>query len=314
MLDLIIIGGAAAGSSAAIYSARRKLNFKMITDNVGGEVALSGTVNNWPGIIEIQGFELAKNFNAHVRSYGAEIVEGQRAVSIESKNNFHIVTIKDAKGVETKHETKTVIIATGIHPRRLGVPGEKEFDRQGVTYCTVCDGPLFKNKTTVTVGSGNAALESALMMSGIAKKVYLLSKYSDTPENNGGFPKGETVLVDKVKQMKNVEIVFNAATTEIIGDKKTTGLKYTDASGGEQTIAVDGVMVHVGMTPNSDFAPVAKDRAGQIIVDGKCATDIAGIFAAGDVTNIPYKQIAIASGQGVTAALAAIEYLNRWRE
>jgi alkyl hydroperoxide reductase subunit AhpF len=311
MFDLIIIGGAAAGSSAAIYSARRKLNFKILTNNLGGEVALSGQVNNWPGIIEIQGFELAQKFNEHVKSYGVDITEGQHVTKIESKNNYHIVVAQTATGAETQYETKAVIIATGIHPRRLGVPGEKEFDRKGVTYCTVCDGPLFKNKITVTVGSGNAALESALMMAGVAQKVYLLSKYANTPENNGGFPKGENVLVEKIKQMSNVEIIYSASTTEIIGDKKVIGLKYTDESNTEKTITVDGVMVHVGMTPNSDFADVAKDRAGQIIVNEKCATNVPGIFAAGDVTNIPYKQIAIAAGQGVTAALAAIEYLNR---
>ena len=313
MLDLVIIGGSAAGCSAAIYSARRKLNFKMITDNIGGEVALSGTVNNWPGIIEVQGFALAKNFAEHVKSYGVEIEEGWRATAIKSVDNYHSACVKNLAGDEKCFETKAVIIATGIHPRKLNVPGEKEFDRKGVTYCTVCDGPLFRNRITATVGSGNAALESALMMNNIAKKVYLISKYTNTPENKGGFPKGEDVLIEKVKSMPNVEIIYGAQTTEIIGDTKTTGLKYKDATGAEQTIALDGVMVHAGMVPNSDFTPVEKDRVGQIIVDAKCKTNVSGIFAAGDVTNIPYKQITISAGQGATAALAAIEYINRWK-
>lgn len=313
MLDLVIIGGSAAGCSAAIYSARRKLDFKMITDNIGGEVALSGTVNNWPGIIEVQGFALAKNFAEHVKSYGVEIEEGWRATAIKSTDNYHTVCVKNLAGEEKCFETKAVIIATGIHPRKLNVPGEKEFDRKGVTYCTVCDGPLFRNRITATVGSGNAALESALMMNNIAKKVYLISKYTDTPENKGGFPKGEDVLIEKVKSMPNVEIVYGAQTTEIIGDTKTTGLKYKDATGAEQTITLDGVMVHAGMVPNSDFTPVEKDKVGQIIIDAKCKTNIAGIFAAGDVTNIPYKQITISAGQGAIAALAAIEYINRWK-
>jgi len=312
MYDLIIIGASAAGCSAAIYSARRGLNFKIITDGLGGEVALSGAVGNWPGIKNIQGFELAKNFVDHVRSYGVEIEEGYRVEKIEQQKNHHIITAKNATGATKTYETKTVIIATGIHPRRLGIPGEKEFDRKGVTYCTVCDGPLYKNKTTATVGAGNSALESAIMMSGIAKKVYLLSKYPNTPEKNGGFPPGENILIDKVKQLSNVEIVYEATATEIIGDKKTTGLKYSDSTGAQHEIAVDGIMVHIGQIPNSDFAAVAKDKGQQIVIDAKCHTNIPGIFAAGDVTNIPFKQIAIASGQGVIAALAAIEYINRW--
>lgn len=313
MYDLIIIGASAAGCSAAIYAARRELNFKIITDNLGGEVALSGVVNNWLGIIEIQGFELAQKFAEHVKSYGAKIDEGLRVEKIEQKNNYQVVTAKNARGEIKTDEAKAVIIATGIHPRLLGVPGEKEFNRKGVTYCTVCDGPLFKNKTTVTVGSGNAALESALMMAAIAKKVYLLSKYADTPENKGGFPKGEEILISKIKQLPNVEIIYGAKTAEILGDKKTTGIKYLDDAGKEQTLTADGVMIHIGMTPNSEIADVNKDKLGQIIIDEKCRTNVAGIYAAGDVTAIPYKQIGISAGQGIVAALAAIEYINRWK-
>ena len=314
MLDLVILGASAAGCSAAVYSARRKLNFKLVTDNIGGEVALSGVVNNWPGIIEIQGFELAKNFAEHVKYYGVDIEQGWRATAIKSEKNHHVICVKNATGEEKCFETKTILVATGIHPRKLAVPGEKEFDRKGVTYCTVCDGPLFKHKITATVGSGNAALESALMMNSIAKKVYLISKYTNTSENKGGFPKGEDVLIEKVKALPNIEIIYGAQTTEIVGDKKATGLKYKDETGAEQTLTLDGVMVHAGMVPNSDFVPVEKDKIGQILVDAKCKTNVPGIYAAGDVTNTPYKQIAIATGQGVTAALATIEYVNRWAE
>lgn len=313
MFDLIIIGGSAAGSAAAIYSARRKLNFKIVTDDLGGEVALSGVVNNWPGIIEIQGFELAKKFTEHVRSYGVEIDEGLRATEIKSKNNYHIVTAKNANGEIKTYETKTVIIATGIHPRHLDVPGEKELNRKGVTYCTVCDGPLFKNKITATVGAGNSALESVIMMAGIAKKVYLISKYADTKETNGGFPKGETILVDKVKELKNVEIIYNAGTTKITGVARVDGLIYKTDTGEEKKLEVQGIMVHIGQIPNSNFAPVEKTPLGEIIVDAKCKTNLPGIFAAGDVTNIPYKQIGISAGQGIIASLAAIEYINRWK-
>jgi len=332
MLDLIIVGASAAGCSASIYAVRRKLNFKIITDNIGGEVALSGVVNNWPGIIEIQGFELAQKFAEHIKSYGVKIEEGWRIENIHPvklpegqppkavfnggapEKNYFVITAKNANGETKTEQTKTVIIASGIHPRRLEIPGEKEFDRKGVTYCTVCDGPLFKNKITATVGAGNAALESTLMMAHIAKKVYLISKFPNASDNNGGFPKGENILSDKVKTLPNVEIIYNAKTTEIIGEKKVTGLKYLDADGKEQTLKLDGVMVHAGMTPNSQFIDfIEKDKLGQIVINQKCQTSAPGIFAAGDVTNVPYKQIGIAVGQGITAALATIEYINRWK-
>jgi len=314
MFDLIIIGASAAGSSAAIYSARRKLNFKIVTDDIGGEVALSGVVNNWPGIIEIQGYELAQKFHEHVKSYGVEIDQGYRVEKIISENNHHIVIAKNATGEEKKYETKAIIIATGIHPRHLEIKGEEEFNRKGVTYCTVCDGPLFKNKITTTVGSGNSALESALMMAGIAKKVYLISKYPNDEKNNFGFPRGENILIDKIKSLDNIEIIYNASTTEIVGDKSVTGVKYKNEKGEEKIIDTQGVMVHIGQIPNSQFTEVEKNPVKEIKVDSRCATNMTGIFAAGDVTDVPYKQIGISAGQGIIAALSAIEYLNRWSE
>lgn len=315
MLDLVIIGGAAAGSSAAIYCARRKLNFKMVTLDTGGEVALSGEVGNWPGILNIQGFELAQKFTEHVKSYGVEIEEGWKVEKITSVKKHYLLTAANGNGETKEFETKSVIIATGIHPRRLAVPGEKELDRKGVTYCTVCDGPLFKNKTTVTVGSGNSALESALMMARIAKKVYLLSKFPNTLEQKGGFPKGEDILIEKVKALPNIEIIYEAATTAIIGEGKVSAIKYKNGKSKEQDLAVEGVMVHIGQIPNSQFAEkVEKNKIGEIMIDEKCRTNLRGIFAAGDVTNVAYKQIGIAAGQGIIAALATIEYINMWKE
>ncbi|HLD34474.1 MAG TPA: FAD-dependent oxidoreductase, partial [Patescibacteria group bacterium] len=248
------------------------------------------------------------------KSYDVRIEEGWRADKIAPAQKHHLITAKNANGEEKNWETKTVIIATGIHPRQLRVPGEKEFDRKGVTYCSVCDGPLYRGKITVTIGSGNSALESALMMASLAKKVYLLSKYTDTPEHNGGFPRGENVLVDKLKSSPNVEIIYGAETTEIKGDKKVTGLVYRDTAGQKQTLAVDGIMVHIGMVPNSQLVDCEKDKIGQIMVNARCETSIPGVYAAGDVTNIPYKQIGVAAGQGIIASLSAIEYLNRFKE
>lgn len=316
MKDLIIIGASAAGCSAAIYAARRNLNFEIISKDVGGEVNLSGQVNNWPGIIETNGFALAQTFRKHVESYGVKFMEGFEITDVKPKKNYYIITAKNFSGEEQIIETKSIIIATGIHPRSLGIPGEKNFSGKGVTYCTVCDGPLFRNKTTLTIGAGNVALESALMMSELATKVYLLTLYSNTPENKGGFPKGEDILIEKVKNLPNIEIIYNAQTEEIIGEQMVTGVKYKDLTTNEEKIIeTQGVMIHVGMVPNSNLINnIEKNNSGEIIINQKCQTNLSGIFAAGDVTDIPFKQIAIAAGQGVTSALSVIDYINNWKE
>ncbi len=314
LLDLVIIGAAAAGCAAAVYAARRGLKFVVISKDIGGEVALSGEVENWPGTIHTTGFQLAQDFHKHAVSYGVTVEQGFEVTGIVQEKNFHIVQAEKTDGQKKEWRTKTVIIGSGIHPRMLGVPGEEKLKGRGVTYCTVCDGPLYKNKVTATIGAGNSALESVLMMAGIAKKVYVLTKYANDKANQGGFPRGERILIDKMKQLPNVEIIYTADTKEILGDQVTNGLKYVDLVSGEsKTIEVQGVMVHIGMIPNSTFAPVKKNPLGEIEIDLNCRTNIPGIFAAGDVTTVP-KQIAIAAGEGVKSALAAIDYVNKWTE
>lgn len=316
MYDLIIIGAAAVGCTSAVYAARRNLNFIIITKDIGGEVALSGEVENWPGQIHTTGVQLAQDFYKHAMSYNPTVKNGLAVTGIVPEGKYHTVMTVDGAGKTENFTAKAVIIGSGIHPRLIGVPGEEALRGKGVTYCTVCDGPLYKKRTTITVGSGNSALESALMMAGIADKVYLLSKYPNTPEAKGGFPKGENILIDKVKQTPNIEVIYSASTTAITGTDYVTGLTYTDQTSTEpKTIAADGVMVHVGMIPNSDFiTSVEKNAVKEIIVSQKCETSVPGLFAAGDVTNIPYKQISIAAGQGAVAALAAIEYINLFTE
>lgn len=312
MLDLVIIGGSAAGCSAAIFAARRKLNFKMISENIGGEVALAPKIENWLGIESIAGFELAQKFANHVRSYGVEIEEGWRVEKLAAEKNYFTLIAKDGRGHERNYQSKAVILATGIHPRALGVPGEEALARKGLSYCSVCDGPLFKNKITATIGSGSSALASVLMMSKIAKKIYLISKFQKT--DGGGFPKGETVLVDQVKTLPNVEIIYGAKIDSILGKDRVSGLTYLDEQGEKQTLTLDAVLVHIGMTPNSQLADfINKDPLGQIIINEKCQTSAPGLFAAGDVTNIPYKYIGISAGQGIVAAMSAIDYVNRWK-
>ncbi len=315
MYDLIIIGAAAVGCTAAIYAARRNLNFIIITKDIGGEVALSGEVENWPGQIHTTGIQLAQDFHKHAASYNTPIKNGLMVTSITQEGKYHVVTTDDGTGKTETFTAKTVIIGSGIHARTLGITGEDDLRNKGVTYCTVCDGPLFKKKITATIGSGNSALESALMMATLATKVYLLSKFPNTKATNGGFPKGENILIDKLKKTANVEILYEAVTTKILGTDFVSGLEYTDSSGAVQTLTIDGAMVHIGMIPNTDFVgAVAKNHIKEIIVSQKCETSIPGIFAAGDVTDIPYKQISIAAGQGAVAALAAIEYINLFTE
>ncbi len=310
MYDLVIIGGSISGVAAAIYAVRRKLNFVLLSKDIGGEVALAGEIKNYPGILDTTGVDMAAVFREQIKSYEMPFEEGAEVTGITQKDGAHVVTAKVGEEEKT-YESKSVIIATGIHPRHLGVPGEEEFYHKGVTYCTVCDGPLFKGKTTATIGAGNSALESAIMMAGISEKVYLISNKKES--EGEGFPKGDGILVEKIKAMDNVEIIYNALTQKIEGDQMVSSITYKDAdSNEEKTIEVQAAMVHIGFVPNSDFVQcVEKDKAKQIVTDKLCQTSCDGIFAAGDVTDIPYKQIAIAGGQGVTACLNTIDYLNK---
>lgn len=316
MRDLIIIGAAAAGCSAAVYAARRHLDFTVISKDIGGEVALSGEIENWPGTIHTTGDKLADDFHKHVQDYGIEIKDELEVIEIKQKDGRQILKIKDTDGNIKDISAKTVIIATGIQPRRLDVPGEEKLKDKGLTYCTVCDGPLFKGKKTATIGAGDAALESALMLSEIASREYLITKYPNKKEKKGGFPKAEEILIEKVKNNDNIEIIYDAMTQKIIGDNMVEGVEYEVQNKSKtKTLEVEGVMVHIGMTPNSDFIDcVEKNENNEIKVNKLCETNCKGIFAAGDVTDIPYKQISIASGQGTTAALSVIDYLNKLNE
>jgi alkyl hydroperoxide reductase subunit F len=302
MYDLVIVGGSAAGTAATVYASRRGLKVAVIAKDLGGEVATSGEIENWPGIIHTNGIELADLFRKHLEAYTPEMKEGYLVTLItkESEGKF-TATLDDSSTMQGK----AVIVATGVHPRELGVPGEKEYRLKGVSYCTVCDGPLFAGKVTVTIGGGNSALESALMMADIASQVYVINK-------NAQF-KGEQVLIDNLAAKKNVTVIAEAKTTDIFGDTFARGLHYTDKEGQSHELAFDGAFVHIGQVPNSSLVPtdVKKNQFGEIEVDRYGATSVPGIFAAGDVTDVPHKQIIIAAGMGATAALSAVQYINR---
>lgn len=303
MYDLIIIGGSAAGASAGIYAARRGLKFLVIAKDLGGEVALSGDVENWLGIKRTTGIELSQMFREHIESYKPEIKEGYLVTGIvKDTDGMFTVTADDG----APYRAKAVLVATGAHSRLLGVPGEDTYRLKGVSYCTVCDGPLFSGKRVVTIGGGNSALESALMLADIASHVTVINK-------NPAF-KGEASLIEKVTSNPKVEVLYSAMTTEIIGDGALAkGVKYKDAAGVEHTVDMDGAFVHIGQTPNSQMVPAecTKDAFGYIAIGLDGATSIAGLFAAGDVTHSAHKQIIIAAGQGAAAALSAVQYINR---
>lgn len=314
MYDLIIIGGSAASTAAAIYSARRKLNFVMISQEFGGEVAQSGEIWNYPGIPQTDGIALTEMFRAHLTANDVEPELGVRVESIHKTPEGHFEITAQKNGEATQYTAQAVIVATGVHPRHLGVPGEKEFTAKGVTWCTTCDGPLFKGKKVVTIGGGNSALESALMLAEIASHVTIINK-------NAQF-KGEQVLIDKVTSHPNIDILYNAITDRIEGKMVVERVIYHDAETQpdpkiepktEKSIDTQGVFIHIGLIPNSTIVPddVQKNKMGEIEVNGRCETNIPGLFAAGDVTNVAFKQIAIATGQGVTASLAAVDYLNK---
>ncbi len=304
MYDLIIIGASAAGISASIYAARRRLNFKIITADIGGEVATSGEIENWPGIIHTNGIDLADQFKKHAEANKVVIESDKWVGDIKKLENIFVVSGKNSSGEVFEEKAKTVLVATGVHPRQLTVPGEKEFKNKGVSYCTVCDGPLFGGQAVVVVGGGNSALESAIMLADIASCVYLINK--------NAYFKGEQVLIDKVSKNPKVEIVYEAKTQNILGDNFVNAIEYQDKSGQILKLDVKGIFVHIGQIPNSGFAPgLELDEVKQIKVNMRGETNIPGLYAAGDVTNIPYKQIVIAAGQGVAALLSIVDYLNR---
>lgn len=317
--DLIIIGGSAAATAAGIYAARRNLNFKIISKDFGGEVATSGEIGNWPGINKTDGITLAQQFKDHLHFYKVEPEEGVEVEKITKQDDglFCISTKSDGVGMASQklvdfqgstpkcdYLAKTVVVTTGVHPRELNIPGEKEFRNKGISYCTVCDGPIFSGQDTATIGGGNSALESALMLADISPKVSVINK-------NPAF-KGEQVLIDNLQAKPNVEIIYNANTVKFVGENFLTGLKYKDSTG-EHDLKIKGAFVHIGMVPNSQLVPdgTAKNPFGEIIVNKNSETNIPGLFAAGDVTDVPFKQIVIAAGQGTIALLSAVNYLNR---
>ncbi len=304
--EVLVLGASAAGISAGIYLVRRKIDFFILSKDLGGEMALSGLIDNYPGIPETNGIELTRRFEEHSKKYGIEIKLFYQVKEIKEVSGGY-ETIAEKDGEILKVKSKAIIIATGSKPKKLNIPGEEKFYQKGLSYCTVCDGPLFKGKIVAVIGGGNSASESALMLSEICPKVYLLTIHENL--------RGDEILIQKVKSKKNIELINYASTQEIFGDNFVTGLKYKDLKTKEdKELKVDGIFVHIGMRPNTEFVPDdwgIKNSYGEIVVNKLCETAKPGIFASGDVTDIPYKQIGIAVGQGIISALTCVSFLNR---
>lgn len=296
MFDLIIIGAGPAGITAGVYAARKRMNLLVITKDIGGQAAISGDVENYTGYQFISGPELAVKFEEHIRKFSVELREDEEVTEIKKREE--LISIKTNKASYT---AKTVIIASGKRARELDVPGEKEFKNRGLTYCATCDGPLFSGKEVAVIGGGNSALDAVLQLMNIANHVYLINIASDLT--------GDKIMQEKVEKSKKVTIASRAKVTAVLGDKFVNALKIKRGEK-EEVIAVQGVFVEIGLIPNSAFISAAeKNELNEIKVNYRNATNVPGIFAAGDVTDVPEKQIIIAAGEGSKAALSVFRYL-----
>ena len=298
MFDLIIIGAGPAGITAAIYAVRKKIEVLVITKDVGGQTALSGDVENYTGYQFITGPELALKFEEHLRKFGIALKENEEVREVKKAGN--LVQVKTDKGA---YVAQAVIIASGKRSRELGVDGEKEFKNRGLTYCATCDAPLFPGKDVAVIGGGNSALDAAIQLIKIANKIYIINVAEQLT--------GDAIMQEVVSQSPKVSILNNTQVTAVLGEKMVNAIRIKK-EGKEEALSVQGVFVEIGLIPNSGFTrEVVKNKAGEIVVNSGNETNIPGIFAAGDVTDIPEKQIVIAAGEGSKATLSVFRYLIR---
>jgi NADH-dependent peroxiredoxin subunit F len=303
LYDLVIIGGGPAGAAAGVYAARKKIKVLLIAKEFGGQSLVSDNVENWIGSKKITGFELAQMLEGHLRAQeDLEIIDGELARQVQKSGEGFKVTTESGK----TYETKTVLLAVGSHRRKLGVPGEDKFEGKGVVYCSTCDAPVFKGKTVAVVGGGNSGLEAVVDLFPYADKIYLVHRSEAL--------KGDPITQEEIRSNPKVEIILNAETTEIVGDKVVEKMKYKDKISGEmKELKVDGVFVEIGSVPNSEMVKelVELDNYGQVVVDHKTqATSEKGIWAAGDITDVLYKQNNISAGDAVKAVLNIYDYLK----
>jgi len=304
--DVLILGGGPAGAAAAVYAARKGIRVGVAAERFGGQVNDTMAIENYISVLETDGPKLAAALEAQVRHYEVDIMNLQRADQvIPATEPGGLISVQMANGGSLN--ARSVILSTGARWRNVNVPGEAEYKNKGVAYCPHCDGPLFKGKRVAVIGGGNSGVEAAIDLAGVVEHVTLV-EFADAL-------KADAVLVNKLKSLANVNIHVNAQTTEITGDgQKVNGLRFKDRiTGEEHAVTLAGVFVQIGLVPNTDFlkGTVSLSRFGEIVIDDKCHTNVPGVFAAGDVTTVPYKQIVIAAGEGSKAALSAFDYLIR---
>lgn len=295
--DLVIIGAGPAGITAAVYAARKKMDSLVVTKDIGGQASLSGDIQNYTGYQFITGPELAIKFEEHMRKFNFDIKENEEVKElISEKGAFLVKTDKD------NYQAKTVIVASGKRSRELGVTGEREFRNKGLTYCATCDGPLFAERDVAVIGGGNSALDAVLQLTKIANKIYVINITDNLT--------GDGIMQEKIRVDNKVSIFNNSRVKEILGDSFVQAIKIEEDKE-EKVLDVQGIFVEIGLIPNSDFAPsLEKNERKEIIVSQQNETNIPGIFAAGDVTNVPEKQIIIAAGEGAKAVLSTFRYLS----
>jgi alkyl hydroperoxide reductase subunit F len=303
--DVLVVGGGPAGSSAAIYAARKGIRTGVVADRFGGQVLDTLGIENFISVKATEGPKLAAALEEHVKHYDVEIMNLQRASALQAAGDDGLFTVELEGGARLK--SRSVIIATGARWRQLGVPGETEYNGRGVAYCPHCDGPLFKGKRVAVVGGGNSGVEAAIDLAGLVAHVTLI-EYDGTL-------RADEVLQRKLRSLSNVRTIVSAQTTEVHGaDGKVNGLTYRDRGTGElHRLDLEGVFVQIGLLPNTDWLEGTLELCprGEIEVDARAQTSLPGVFAAGDATTVAYKQIIIAMGEGSKAALSAFDHLIR---
>lgn len=295
--DFIILGAGPAGITAAVYSARKMLDFLIISSDIGGQAAISGDIENYTGYQFITGPELAIKFQEHMNSFGIRTKIPEEVKDIQKKGKLIKVLTNKAE-----YLAKAVVVATGKRSRELKIEGEKEFKNKGLSYCATCDGPLFRNKRVVVVGGGNSALDAALQLLKISPKVYIVNIKNELT--------GDSVMIEKVEESTKVSILNNTKVQRIFGKDFVEGIEV-ETKGITNSLDVEGIFVEIGLIPNSEISKILeKNEFGEIVVDCYNRTNVEGIFAAGDVTNVVEKQIIIACGEGSKASLSAVKYLS----
>ena len=304
--DMLVIGGGPAGAAAAVYAARKGIRTGLVAERFGGQTLDTLGIENFISVPHTEGPKFAAALQAHVREYEVDVMNGQRVARLEpAAAPGGVITLTLENGAQLK--SRSVVLATGARWRNVSVPGEAEYRNKGVAYCPHCDGPLFKGRKVAVIGGGNSGVEAAIDLAGIVAHVTLL-EFDATL-------RADAVLVNKLRSLPNVSIHTSAQTTEITGDgQKVNGLKYRNRlDDSEHTVELAGVFVQIGLVPNTDWlkGTVELSRHGEIVIDARCATSLPGVYAAGDVTTVPYKQIIVASGEGAKAALSAFDHLVR---